>query len=744
MGPTTSSCGNLLAKDNKKCLEQHTREALELLKKCFVWMEPNFERTSQQTKINKDELRSRIFATVYLHDIGKAENSIQQALRNKEKPKLPHALFSLPFVLACLPPLKLKKKDYYVEALTVMSHHTPFYYNLYRERHQDLSFSRERYAQGTIEFYKMLVSEHRRFMNREFPFELKEPKLSLKAEDLLDKIANKDQFYSPPPELREVFSLFTACLHYADWLSSGGKFGYDYSVTDMSRYVLRFFKKKNWGPNHIQQNMLKAKGNVVLQAPCGKGKTEAALLWASNNSQSNKLLYLLPTRVTTNAMYFRLKNLFSKENVGVSHGTSVLLLAEESGWELESYRSKQLLSSAFMQPVTVATVDQLLLAQFNWRHWELLHQNAQNSVMIFDEIHSYSPYTAALILKTAEEYKAMGVKFAFLSATLPTFLRKKLEQILGEIIYVFDPRYDKLNRHMVTFVDAEMEDLIDDVIKDYKKGKKILVIMNTVGNAMKMFDLISNKFPLNKQDILLYHSQFIEKDRREKEKILIKKEKSKKGFIAITTQVVEVSLDIDYDVLYTETAPLDALVQRMGRVNRKGLKNPAKVILAKPSKNSEKVYGKKNIQRAVDVCEKFNELRLKEEDVKKLLDTQYPPEESGENLENELEKISVNINEVRDKLWYIQTIQLGSEDIALRRLIGSREENLPTIDVVPKIFEEEIKKLSDPVKILQYIVRIPIYKFHNQLQRSEYRYIVDIDYNFEKGVLGPAQDTNIL
>lgn len=738
MVQTISFSGELLAKSDKT-LEQHTWEALNILIKCFYWFEPSFRRICNLTNISVEELKSRLFAVVYLHDIGKAEKSIQLALQKKEKLPVPHALFSLPFVLACVPPLKINEKEYYVEALTVMSHHTPFYDNLYREKHCAHEFV-GRYASGALQFYERLPHIHKKLMGREFPFELTKPKLNIRAEDLLDEITNPEIFYLSPESLRELFALFTSCLHYADWLSSGKKFDYSYNVKNATNIMSEFFKRKKWKLNVIQEKMLKITKDVLLHAPCGKGKTEAAILWATQKMSKGKLIYLLPTRVTTNAMYNRLRKLFS-DSVGVAHGTSPLILAEECGWELEKYSSKHLLSSAFMQPITVATVDQLLMAQFNWKHWELLHQNTYNSAVILDEIHSYSLFTTAFILDIVKRYKTAGTRFAFVSATLPNYLKNAVQENLGKLPIIYDPSYSDLCRHKITSADSKMEDLIELAVEDFKNGKKVLIIMNTVGSAMHMYNLILEK-GIQKQDVLLYHSQFIELDRRRKEEVLSKREKMAGGFIAVTTQVVEVSLDIDFDILYTEIAPIDALIQRMGRVNRKGLKGLARVILAQPSENSKKVYGEKNMSRAIDISKNFKETKLKEKDVEKLLDLQYPQEEMLTNLNDELEEVSKRINKVRDSLWQIQTIQLSSESDALWKFIGSRESDLPTVEVIPSIFEEEVAKLDHPAKAIQYMVRIPLLKFQGQLRKSRYKIFADLKYNSDEGILGPAQETN--
>ena len=90
---------------------------------------------------------------------------------------------------------------------------------------------------------------------------------------------------------------------------------------------------------------------------------------------------------------------------------------------------------------------------------------------------------------------------------------------------------------------------------------------------------------------MLFHSRFIEQDRQKRENRIVEGNKETEGFVAVVTQIVEVSLDIDYDVMFTQVAPVDALVQRFGRVNRKGQKGLVPIYVFEPDEGSTKVYG---------------------------------------------------------------------------------------------------------------------------------------------------------
>ena len=126
--------------------------------------------------------------------------------------------------------------------------------------------------------------------------------------------------------------------------------------------------------------------------------------------------------IIKSAMYARLTRVLGN-NTGISHGTAVLRIAEDEKWNYASILAKRLIYGTFMSPTTVATVDQLLLSIFNWRHWEMIEQNASNAAIIFDEIHAYDFYTIALISHIIKSLSRVGgSRFAFLSATLPNYL----------------------------------------------------------------------------------------------------------------------------------------------------------------------------------------------------------------------------------------------------------------------------------------------------------------------------------
>lgn len=162
-------------------------------------------------------------------------------------------------------------------------------------------------------------------------------------------------------------------------------------------------------------------------------------------------------------------------------------------------------------------------------------------------------------------------KFCIISATLHDVVRKIIEEKTKlKFSYIEDKEYNNLVKIKVNIGDDPIESCIDGVISYFKDGKKVLVIANAVKKSAELFsnikEMFQSKFLEDIGKIMLLHSMFILNDLIKKEDLL---EKSSDGpFIAVTTQVVEVSLDIDFDELHTEAVPIDSLIQRFGWVNR--------------------------------------------------------------------------------------------------------------------------------------------------------------------------------
>ncbi|MCS6895331.1 MAG: CRISPR-associated helicase Cas3', partial [Bacteroidia bacterium] len=362
--------------------------------------------------------------------------------------------------------------------------------------------------------------------------------------------------------------------------------------------------------------------DLVLVAPTGIGKTEFAFLWGA---QAGRFIYTLPLRAAVHQTYERAKSYFGNGTVGLLHGDAALYLAQKKGEnELSAYDSHEL-ARHLSYAAVICTGDQLFSYAMRPPGYERIYFSALTGRLIIDEVQAYDPRAAALVVKLLEDIVSLGGSFLLITATLPPFIRKEIENILssqnsagknlsgsankeanstsspqpqticqeGVIDYYNEIQHD-VCRHcvqIVRYTDEELEkspsflDKVEGIVNGkieppYKpEGRpvRVLIVLNTVTQAMRVYDELKKQLS-SKAEICLLHSLFTYNDRNKKEADLKatwglnsegKKLGQDKPQILVATQVVEAALDIDADFLLTELAPADALVQRMGRVARR-------------------------------------------------------------------------------------------------------------------------------------------------------------------------------
>ena len=739
MADTQSTLSEILAKSNpRQTLIEHSRDAVEHLLRFTTMFSSQIENVAKTAGISQEELSSRLFAAVWLHDIGKASRDFQARIKGESNALgIYHALLSTPFVLAAVP--SMGSIPY--EAAAVMSHHTPYYSGLYGDIETNLKAC---YLwDAAWEFYQMLPAEHHRLFGYDYPFPLLEPN-QWNSRALVSVVRDAVSDY-PPSKAREIFGLLIAAIHYGDWLSSGHRVGWIYTIPNLTKRVQGSLQKYKDAPKDtfasrvapgIQSRAAAAKGHLLLIAPTGSGKTEAALLWASNQ-RPKRLIYLLPTRVTSNAMYNRVQE-YVDDLAGLAHGTAGLVIGEKEGYDSEAFQSR-LYHSTFMQPATIATVDQVLLSKFNWNQWGLVETNAMQSAIIFDEIHAYDLYTLGLILNAVRELAGRGTRLCFMSATMPDFIKEALIDLLiplGGHTLVDCPEAKDEQRHCLFVQDKPLEDALPDIEYAFQQGKKVLVVANTVDNACSMYRLVRDR--IGKAHAMLFHSRFIEQDRQSREKQIVEGNHKTDGFVAVVTQIVEVSLDIDYDVMFTQVAPVDALVQRFGRVNRKGQKRLVPVYVFQPDEGSAKVYGEDLLNQAWELFKSTKRgYTIRQADVLNWVKIQYPLSMWLQKTRQAAKEAEQNVRLIRQRLWQIQTLRFSDETEALWKLAQSRREQFPSFEIVPECFREQIEKCKHPVERQKYVVRVPAYlmrqKPYNHPELS--MLLADVDYDSEFGVI---------
>ena len=406
---------------------------------------------------------------------------------------------------------------------------------------------------------------------------------------------------------REYASLLRGLTMSADHIASAGNY-MPINIPRLSDYNVGPAK-----PHEFQIRAAKKIGNLILRAPTGSGKTEAALLWAQRNQAKNgRLFYALPTTASINAMYLRIKPLFhDAENrlVGLLHSKTISSLYSmfEGDNAIANQKTARTIGSLVREmyfPIRVCTPHQILRYSLQGKGWEAMLSEFPHSVFVFDEIHAYNPKLTGLTIATVKYLMQHKATCMFLTATLPTFIRKLIENELcfGEIDFIqpsyrneSDRKILEQKRHTVELVDGNILSKIDLIAREGEKAQSTLVVCNHVSTVQKVYSALKDKI----KDTVLLHSQFARRDRNDIEKELLRSKRPREDNlykpvpkILVSTQVVEVSLDLDFQQGFTEPAAIDALVQRMGRINRYAAqRQPAKVRIFREQFSSDnRVY----------------------------------------------------------------------------------------------------------------------------------------------------------
>lgn len=637
-----------------------------------------------------------------LHDIGKATLSFQEYIRGKRKKSYPHALASFPLVLVaeshmagcyCWSRTKLEA------TAAVLTHHSPLGSTLYRgyerpDYHPDL-------PRALAEIWLLLAAHGVEDLPPAEEFwRMASRLLGDSPAALLDQILGFDgERHSLRGLLQRLpvdeFAAVKTVLHLADWLASAkrpqpaGLF-----LGDGKRRVegrLRTLELREF-----QKKALDASEREVLwlRAPTGTGKTEALLGWAA---AAERILYLLPTQATVNAMWWRLKGIFGSEAVALAHGRASYVLHREA--TEEDPLDLRLFGSVFAKPVTVATLDQYLLAHLHGRHWEERRALARRATVILDEIHAYEPYTLGLLQEALE--REPPARLALASATLPQGLFDLFPP--GQLVEAEEALWRR-RRYRLEIHDGKLlEDGVEAALGFARQGKSMLVVANTIRDAQSFYRQLREEHGWSKSELL--HARFIFRDRQRKEE---KASNPEAGMIFVATQVVEVSLDISYDVLITEVAPLDALVQRMGRVNRRGERPPASILIYRQwSVGAQQVYGREVLEWSLGILDNLPQ-EPSDRELADATERLYQQVMASEHWQKELQEGHQTIDDLQ-RILGCYTIDLSDEEMRARFTARRGE---VSVDVLPEPFVEEayaLKKKGEGWRLPELLVPVPIY-----------------------------------
>ncbi|WP_262391871.1 CRISPR-associated helicase Cas3' [Nocardiopsis sp. CNR-923] len=362
-------------------------------------------------------------------------------------------------------------------------------------------------------------------------------------------------------------------------------------------------------------------GHVVVRAPTGQGKTEAALLWATTQTRAlseetgatPRLFYSLPYLASINAMATRLGQAFGSDQIGVVHSRAASYYlataacddndhepAQSTNEDEERQRrhasravAKANASRLFRELVRVTTPYQLLRGALGGTAHASTLIDTANSTFVFDEMHAYEPGRLGMILAMMGQWERLGGRIGIVSATMPQQLTDAIGNVLTRDITTVTPRGDDAwpRRHRLHLREDHLtsEESIAEIEQSLTEGHSVAVIANNVADAWHLYDRLAPTIRrLHGEDAaLLLHSRFKTGDRTRIEKRIHDRFRSgrqpRQPGLLVATQVVEVSLDVDFDVLHTSAAPLDALLQRFGRTNRLSqLPDLAPVVVHRP------------------------------------------------------------------------------------------------------------------------------------------------------------------
>ena len=545
------------AKPNKSIIE-HTNDLLDVLE--ILW---------NLGYIKEERIYELIQKACIYHDIGKINKEFQKRVKNKgikfdENKEVAHNVLSLYFIDES----KFNnKEDYLIVSNAVVNHHDYCDIGLAIREKSDI------------------------------------------IENLLEGLDHKKVKKVIPAKIASISQDIDAIkikgyLHKCDYSASSGYTAeYENNFLEKSlENVLNKWKLDNqdasW--NELQQYCIENKNeNIIAIAQTGMGKTEAGLLWISDN----KGFFILPIRTAINAIYDRTKKYISsyggnlEEQLGLLHSSSLeylLLQSEDDKYDdkdeyIDQKEDKEIIeyekiAKQLSLPINVSTIDQLFDFVYKYPAYELKLTTLSYSKIVIDEIQMYGPDLLAYLVYGLERIVEQGGKVAILTATLPPFVKELLSKSIKFKIKE-DGFTDNSKRHNLKILDKRIDsnDICDKYMENEKlnKSNKILVVCNSITQAQNLYEEISDI--LGNKNLHILHSKFIKGQRLSKESEIIEfgktykdnksNELDKQSGIWISTSIVEASLDIDFDYLFTELQDLNSLFQRLGRCNRKGKKD---------------------------------------------------------------------------------------------------------------------------------------------------------------------------
>lgn len=363
---------------------------------------------------------------------------------------------------------------------------------------------------------------------------------------------------------------------------------------------------------------------ILLRAPTGSGKTEAVLApflaqFVENKfSIAPRLIYVLPMRVLVNSIANRIeenaKSVSPNISVSAQHG------------DLPD-------SPFFMSDIVITTLDQFLYAFARTskqvgRHIDVPAGAIASSIVVFDEAHMYrDEFTFSVMRAIMEILYHSGIPFVVMTATMPESLQNSLfenigidngQTVTGDLPFK-STLYWKIEKEPLVYENGEVN--INESLLSLMKKRKTLIVVNQVKRAKKVYEEVKKRLSLEKDRIVLLHSRFTRQHRKEHEaKALSLMPHKENGqliipegtAVVVSTQVLEAGVDFSAELLLTELAPADSIVQRAGRCARYKGQVGEVVIFPVEGDRAHLPYEKKHMENTLNWLKSNPDFNIKD------------------------------------------------------------------------------------------------------------------------------------
>lgn len=481
-------------------------------------------------------------------------------------------------------------------------------------------------------------------------------------------------------------------------------------------------EKKPFTLHPFQEQAASLDARALLIAPCGSGKTLAAWKWAASQAREREIgrvIFLYPTRGTATEGF--------RDYVGWAPEAEAKLVHGTSAYELEAMQQNPERASEATQGKNFrreederlfslglwtgryfsATVDQFLgFMEHSYGAICLLPLLADSAV-IFDEVHSFDKQMFKSLIAFL---KAFDVPVLCMTATLPPARQEDLQNVGLQLYPTKDDiahaaelesfRRDANHPRYVHTPLANESEAFARAVAAYRKGERVLWVVNTVDRCQRIAKALRDELGA---EVINYHSRYKLSHRQDKHKLTIDAfQQITRAAIAVTTQVCEMSLDLDADVLISEVAPVSSLIQRFGRANRhraRGDKFRAQLFTYQTE--SPLPYTKEELLAANNLLNDIGTSEVSQQHLAELLEVHSPDEPRADGSSRFLDSgYFATPGAFRDADDYTRPCVLDGEDPEngkdlekVRRLIEGRESYDGYIVNVPESF---LKKVIDP------------------------------------------------